>query len=101
MFNTLTTGDQMSFQIGCSVEENVVIRASKRLEQCIDIAHVAYMIIVPQKSDDKPVFLHTPPSEFTYNFFIHNVYFIKESSSAEGPRQLKDRTDGLLETKEG
>ena len=38
-----------------------------------------YLIIVPQQSDNIPVLLHTPPSEFTYNFSIHNVYFIKEN----------------------
>ena len=77
VFNLLTTGDQISFQIGCSVEESVTIRASKGLDYCIDVAHVAYLTIVPQQPDSFPVVLDSPTSEFIFSFAIHNVYYMK------------------------
>ena len=89
------------FQIGCSVGKRVAIRAKKGLEHSTDVAHVAYMIIVPQQSDSIPVFLHIPPSEFTYKFSIHNVYSVKKCSGAEGPHQVEYCSNGVLETKEG
>ena len=60
-------------------EESVTIRATEGLQECIDVAHVALMNIVSQQSDSFLVFLHTPPSKFTYVFSIHKVYFIKEN----------------------
>ena len=101
VLNQIFTAGQILFQIGCSVEKRVAIRAKKGLEHSTDVAHVAYMIIVPQQSDSIPVFLHIPPSEFTYNFSIHNVYSIKKCSGAEGPHQVEYCSNGLLETKEG
>ena len=41
------------------------------------VAHVAYLIIVPQQSDSILVFQLTPSSESTY-VSIHNVHFKKE-----------------------
>ena len=66
----------MSFQIGCSVEECVTISASKRLEDCINVAQVAFMVVVSQKPHIFPKFLHTLFSKFFDIWPIHNVYII-------------------------
>ena len=47
----------MSLQVECSAEEGVTIRASKILKDCISVAHITYVIIVPQQSDRYVVFL--------------------------------------------
>ena len=83
IFNPLLTGGQMSFPIGCSPGQSVAIRASKGLDHCMDVAHVAYMIIAPQQSNIISAFLHTPLSDFTCNFSIHNVFFIKENNQVQ------------------
>ena len=36
----------MSLQIECSVEKSVTVRAAKRLEDCINVAYVAYVVVV-------------------------------------------------------
>ena len=68
----------MSFQIGCSVEENVTIRTTKGLEDCVEVAHKTYMINVSQQSDKMFVFLHTPPNEFTYSVPLYNMDIIEK-----------------------
>ena len=72
----------MSLQIECCVEESVTIRAIKAFWDCINVAHAKYMIIVFQQSDSIVVFLHTPPSELTYNVPLYNINIISISISA-------------------
>ena len=38
----------MSLQIECSIEKSVTIRAAKRLEKCINVFHLAYVVVVSQ-----------------------------------------------------
>ena len=67
IFYRFTACRQIWFQIGCSFEESITIRATKGLEDCANIVHVTYMIILSQQSDSILVLLHTPPSQFTKN----------------------------------
>ena len=54
-------------------------RVTKGLEDCINVAHVAYMITVSQKSDRILVFLHTPSSKLTYNVPLYIINIIEEN----------------------
>ena len=69
----------MSLQIECSAEESVTIRTTKSLKDWINVAHITYMIIVPQQSDSIVVFLHTSSSKFSDNVAIHNIDIIQEN----------------------
>ena len=69
----------MSLQIECSAEKSVAIRAAKRLEACINVVHVAYVVVVSQQSHNIFVFLHTSSSKFSDNVAIHNVYIIQQN----------------------
>ena len=62
----------MSLQIERSVEDSVTIRTTKSLKDCINFAHITYMIIVPQQSDSIVIFLQTSPSKFSDNVTIYN-----------------------------
>ena len=62
MFHPFTSISQIPFQIGCSVEESVTIRATEGLEDSANIAHVISENIVSQQSDSYLVLLHIPPS---------------------------------------
>ena len=68
----------MSFQIGCSVEKSVTIRAKKGLEDCVNVAHVTFLIILSQQFDSILVFLHTPPSEFPYDIPLYSIDIIEQ-----------------------
>ena len=69
----------MLFQIESSVEESVTIRTTKRLKDCISVAHITYMIFVPQQSDSIVLFLQTSPSKFSDNVTIHNIDIIQHN----------------------
>ena len=69
----------MSLQVECSAEESVTIRTMKRLKDCINVAHVTYMIIVSQQSDSVVIFLHTSSSKFSDNVSIYNINVVKQN----------------------
>ena len=69
----------MSLQIECSVEKSVAIRAAKRLEDCINVVHVAYVVVVSKQSHSIFVFLHTSSCKFSDNVPIHNIYIIQQN----------------------
>ena len=46
IFHSLTACSQMSLLIECSVEKKITIRVAKRLEDCINVVHVAYVVVV-------------------------------------------------------
>ena len=73
----------MSLQIECSVNKRVTIRAAKRLEGCIDVVHVAYVVVVSQQPHSIFVFLHTSSSKFFDNVPIHNIYIIQENAESK------------------
>ena len=63
----------MSLQLECSAEKSVKIRKTKSLKDCSIVAHITYIIIVPQQSDSIVVFLHTSSSKFPDSVAIHNI----------------------------
>ena len=69
----------MSLQMECSVEKSVTIRVAKRLEDCINVAHITYMINVPQQSDSIVVFLQTSPSKFSDIVTNHDIDIIRHN----------------------
>ena len=69
----------MSLQIEWFVEKSVTIRAAKILEDCIDVVHVAYVVVVSQQSHSIFVFLHTSSSNFYDNVPIYKIYIIREN----------------------
>ena len=69
----------MSLQIEGSLEDSVKIRAAKRLENCINVVHVAYVVVVSWQSHSIFVFLHTSSCKFSDIVPIHNIYIIQES----------------------
>ena len=69
----------MSLQTEGSVEKSVTIRTAKRLEDCINVVHVAYEVVVSQQSHSIFVFLHTSFSKFSDNVAIHNIYIIQQN----------------------
>ena len=69
----------MSLQIENSVEESVTIRTTKSLKDCINVAHITYLIILPQQSDSIVVFLQTYRSRFFDNVALHNIDIIKHN----------------------
>ena len=79
IFHSFTACSQFSFQIGCSFEEIVTIRATKGLEDCVDIAHVTYMVLVSRQSDSVFVFLRTPPSELTYDVPLNIIDILEKN----------------------
>ena len=85
----------MSLQTECSVEESVTIRAVKRLEDCINVVHVAYMVVVFWQSLTIFVFLHTSSFKFSDNVPIHNIYIIQECSELADLQQKGYGSYGL------
>ena len=73
----------MSLQIESSVEESVTIRTTKSLKDCIIVAHITYMIIVPQQSDSIVVFLQNSPSKFSDNVTIHNSDIVQHNVESQ------------------
>ena len=66
----------MSLQIEWSSDENVTIRLTKRLQDCINVAHIAYMIIVSQQSGGIFEFLDISFSKFSDNVSVYNSYVV-------------------------
>ena len=69
----------MSFQIGFSVKKIDTIMAMKRLVECVNAAHVTYMITEYEETDRILVFLHTPPSKFTFNVFLYSIEILEKN----------------------
>ena len=69
----------MLLKIECSVEKSVTITAAKQLEDCINVVHVAYVVVVSQQSHSIFVFLHILSCKFSDNVHIHNIYIIQEN----------------------
>ena len=69
----------MSLQAECSVEKSVANRATKRLKDCINVAHITYMIIVPQQSDGIVAILHNSSSKFSGNVSSYDIYVLKQN----------------------
>ena len=65
-------------QIDSSAEESVKIRETKRLKDCINVAHTTYMILASQQFDSIVVFLQTSSGKFSDNVAIHNIDNIQE-----------------------
>ena len=70
----------MSLQIECSVEKSNTIRAAKISKNCLNVAHVAYVVVVSQQSHRIFVFLYTSSNKITDNVPIHNYYIIEQSA---------------------
>ena len=68
----------MLLQIECSVEKSVTITAAKRLEDCINVVQLAYVVVVSEQSHSIFVFLHTSSRKFSDNVAIHSIYIIQE-----------------------
>ena len=79
IFHSLAACSWMSLQIESSVEESVTIRTTKSLKDCFNVAHITYMIIVPQQSDSVVVFLQTSPGKLCNNFTIHKIDIIQHN----------------------
>ena len=71
MFDLFTATGYMSLQIGCSVEEDVPLKTTKRGKYSIEVHPVTFMIIVAQWSYSIFVILHSSSSKFTNNRSIH------------------------------
>ena len=73
----------MSVQIECSIEKGVTFRAAKRLEDCINFAHVAYMVVISQQSQSILLLLHTSSSKDFDNIPIHNIYMNQQNVQSQ------------------
>ena len=73
IFHSFTACSQILFQIGCSIEESLILRATKGLENCVNDSRVTFMVIVSQQSDSIPMCLHTQSSEFTNYNPLYNI----------------------------
>ena len=67
----------MLVQIESSVGKCVTIKAAKSLKDCINVADITYMNVLPQQSDSFVVFLHTSSDNFSDNAAIHNIDIIQ------------------------
>ena len=65
----------MSLQIECSIEKSVTNRAAQRLENCINVVHVAYVVVVYKQSNSIFAFLHTSSSKFTDNVPTKSILY--------------------------
>ena len=61
-------------------KKNVTCKATEGLENCADVDHKTYMIIVSQQSDSNLVFLHSPPCEFTYIVPLYKIDITEENN---------------------
>ena len=59
--------------------KSVTNKETKRLEGCLYVAHVIYLMNVTQQSDSILVFLQTPQSELRYNVPSYIINIIKEN----------------------
>ena len=73
----------MSLQIECSDREKVTVRAAKRLQDCINVAHVVYVVVVSWQSHSIFVFLHASASKISDNVPIHNIYIKQQNVDSE------------------
>ena len=78
MFNTITTSNQMSFQIPRLWEKCVARGTLESFEQGIDVVDLAEVIVVAGKFDTFFVLLITSSTELTNQFYIHKINVIKE-----------------------
>ena len=78
IFHSFPACSKISFQIGCSVEESVTIKAAKGLKDCVKVADVIYMIIKSQQYDSTLILLHTPPNKFNYIAPLYNIDIIEK-----------------------
>ena len=69
----------MLLQIEGPVETSVTIKAAKRLEDCINVVHIAYVVVVPQQSHSFFVFHYTLASKFSDNVVIHKIYIKQQN----------------------
>ena len=69
----------MSLQIESFVEESVTISTTIILKECINVAYITYMIIVPQQFDSIVIFLQTSLSKFSDNVTIHKIDIIQHN----------------------
>ena len=76
-FNTITTSNQMSFQIPRLWEERVRRSTPEGLEQCVDVVGVAKVIVVAEKLDTFFILLKTSSAELTNQFPIYKINVIK------------------------
>ena len=73
----------MSLHIECSAEETVTIKTTKRLKDCINVAHITYMNNVSQQSGSIFALLHTSSSKFSDNVSIYNIYVVKQNIACQ------------------
>ena len=101
MFNAITTGNQMSFQIPRLWEKCVTRNTLESFEQCIDVVDVANVIVVAKKLDTFFILLNTSSTELTYQFSIHKINVIKKDSNTTFPPFLEYQSCEHLETLTG
>ena len=73
----------MSLQFECSAEESVTNRTTKRLKDFINVAHITYMILETQQSDNVVLFLHISSSNFSDDISIYIIYVVKQNFECE------------------
>ena len=50
------------------------------MKDCINVAHITYVVIVSQQFDSVVVFLRTSSTEFSDNVSIYNIYVAKQNT---------------------
>ena len=78
MFNTITTSNQMSFQIPRLWEKCVTRSTPEGFEQCIDVVNVANVIVAAWKLDSFFILLNTSSTELSNQFCVYKIKVIKE-----------------------
>ena len=78
MFNTITTSNQMSFQIPRLREKYVTRSTPEGFEQYVDVVDEADVIVVAWKLDTVFILLNTSSIELTNQFSIYKINAIKE-----------------------
>ena len=68
----------MSLQNEGFVEKTITIKATKRLVDCIEVAHVAFVVVVPEYLQSFIVFFLTLRSKLSHNVPFRNIYIIQE-----------------------
>ena len=78
MFNTITTSNQMSFQIPRLWEKRVTRSTLEGFEQSVDVVEVANVILVAWNFHTFFILMNTSSTELTNQFSNHKINFIKE-----------------------
>ena len=78
MFNTITTSNQMLFQIPRLWENCVTRKTPESFEQYVDVVDAADVIVVAWKLYTVFILLNTSSTELTNQFSIYKVNVIKE-----------------------